>query len=130
MQAALEWCLLAQEALLWQDWPAAVSAGTRTGTADPSSARLPAAPPTAATHAGAGGDAGVSPSAAAAAAGAAANGHEAADAADAGVGVSTQLLLSGPRLKMGVAAGTPQSVTPDHLGRADYHGCAVNMASR
>jgi class 3 adenylate cyclase len=65
------------------------------------------------------------------AAAAAANGQEASDAAaDAGLGVSTQLLLSGPRLKMGVAAGTPQSVAPDHLGRADYHGHAVNMAAR
>ena len=32
--------------------------------------------------------------------------------------------------RMGVCSGAPQAVTPDHQGRADYHGNAVNMAAR
>ena len=28
---------------------------------------------------------------------------------------------------MGVCEGTPQAMLPDHLGRADYHGAAVNQ---
>lgn len=31
---------------------------------------------------------------------------------------------------MGVACGPPQSVSVDHMGRADYHGHAINMAAR
>lgn len=44
--------------------------------------------------------------------------------------VPQHILIGWPRLKMGVAAGTPQSVCPDYMGRADYHGHAVNMAAR
>lgn len=40
------------------------------------------------------------------------------------------LLFRGPRLKMGVCEGVPQSVEPDHVGRADYHGASVNQAAR
>ncbi len=38
------------------------------------------------------------------------------------------LLLA--RLKMGVCEGTPNSIQPDHLGRADYHGESINLAAR
>ncbi|KAI8476209.1 MAG: hypothetical protein J3K34DRAFT_271511 [Monoraphidium minutum] len=40
------------------------------------------------------------------------------------------LLFRGPRLKMGVCEGVPQSLEPDHVGRADYHGASVNAAAR
>lgn len=33
-----------------------------------------------------------------------------------------QLLLRGPRLRMGVSAGAPTSVLPDHMGHANYTG--------
>eukprot|EP00775_Hariotina_reticulata_P013223 gene13223-13354_t len=35
-----------------------------------------------------------------------------------------------PMLKMGLAEGVPEDVTPDFLGRADYFGMSVNMAAR
>ncbi|WIA12661.1 hypothetical protein OEZ85_006309 [Tetradesmus obliquus] len=35
-----------------------------------------------------------------------------------------------PVLRMGLAEGTPHSILPDHLGRADYHGPSVNLAAR
>jgi hypothetical protein len=54
----------------------------------------------------------------------------AAAAATAESAVPQHVLFGWPRLKMGVAAGTPQSVCPDYMGRADYHGHAVNMAAR
>lgn len=41
-----------------------------------------------------------------------------------------QLLYRGPRLKMGVCKGSPRSIAPDHLGRADYFGSNVNQAAR
>ena len=31
---------------------------------------------------------------------------------------------------MGVCEGVPNSILPDHLGRADYHGASVNQAAR
>jgi hypothetical protein len=34
------------------------------------------------------------------------------------------------RLKVGMCTGVPKSITPDHLGRADYHGAVVNQAAR
>ena len=40
------------------------------------------------------------------------------------------VLFRGPRLKMGVCEGSPASIMPDHLGRADYHGASVNQAAR
>ena len=40
------------------------------------------------------------------------------------------LLFRGPRLKMGVCEGSPASIMPDHLGRADYHGASINQAAR
>lgn len=40
------------------------------------------------------------------------------------------LLFRGPRLKIGLSEGAPKTIAPDHLGRADYHGHHVNMASR
>lgn len=46
------------------------------------------------------------------------------------LGAASSVLFSGPWVKMGVAAGAPQSVYPDYMGRADYHGNAVNMAAR
>eukprot|EP00983_Pelagomonas_calceolata_P093325 1157764-Pelagomonas_calceolata.AAC.7 len=30
------------------------------------------------------------------------------------------------RLKIGISQGRPDSIQPDHLGRADYHGDCVN----
>eukprot|EP00879_Flechtneria_rotunda_P013105 GHRR01013688.1.p1 GENE.GHRR01013688.1~~GHRR01013688.1.p1 ORF type:complete len:421 (+),score=166.22 GHRR01013688.1:1285-2547(+) len=36
----------------------------------------------------------------------------------------------GPRLRMGLAAGQPTSVLPDHAGRANYYGGSVNRAAR
>ena len=41
-----------------------------------------------------------------------------------------RILFRGPRLKMGVCEGSPASIMPDHLGRADYHGASVNQAAR
>jgi hypothetical protein len=34
------------------------------------------------------------------------------------------------RLKMGLCTGRPRFITPDHLGRADYHGSSINLAAR
>jgi len=34
------------------------------------------------------------------------------------------------RLKIGISFGRPDSIQPDHLGRADYHGDCVNSAAR
>lgn len=34
------------------------------------------------------------------------------------------------RLKMGVCEGSPRSILPDYLGRADYCGNSVNQAAR
>ena len=42
----------------------------------------------------------------------------------------THALLLPRRLKMGVCAGEPRTILPDHLGRADYHGASVNQAAR
>jgi hypothetical protein len=39
-------------------------------------------------------------------------------------------LFRGPRLRMGFAVGQPNSVLPDHTGRANYYGHAVNRAAR
>jgi class 3 adenylate cyclase len=36
----------------------------------------------------------------------------------------------GPRVKMGVFEGRPSSISPDHNGKADYHGHCINMAAR
>ena len=41
-----------------------------------------------------------------------------------------RVLFRGPRLKMGVCEGSPASIMPDHLGRADYHGASINQAAR
>lgn len=35
-------------------------------------------------------------------------------------------LFRGPRLRMGLAEGQPNSVIPDHNGRANYYGGSVN----
>uniref|UniRef100_A0A7S3QMH0 Guanylate cyclase domain-containing protein n=1 Tax=Dunaliella tertiolecta TaxID=3047 RepID=A0A7S3QMH0_DUNTE len=40
------------------------------------------------------------------------------------------LIFRGPRLKIGISQGRPDSIQPDHLGRADYHGDCVNSAAR
>ncbi len=37
-------------------------------------------------------------------------------------GLDGRLHFRGPRLKMGVAEGCPRQITPDHMGRAEYHG--------
>ncbi len=34
------------------------------------------------------------------------------------------------RLKMGICEGCPNTIMPDHLGRADYHGASINQAAR
>lgn len=34
------------------------------------------------------------------------------------------------RLKIGLAEGSPRCITPDHMGRADFHGAAINTAAR
>lgn len=39
-------------------------------------------------------------------------------------------LFRGPRLRMGLAEGHPNSVLPDHNGRANYYGGSVNRAAR
>lgn len=39
-------------------------------------------------------------------------------------------LFRGPRLRMGLAEGQPNSVLPDHTGRANYYGGSVNRAAR
>eukprot|EP00775_Hariotina_reticulata_P008470 gene8470-8653_t len=39
-------------------------------------------------------------------------------------------LFRGPRMKMGVCQGSPRTIMPDHLGRADYHGASINQAAR
>lgn len=31
---------------------------------------------------------------------------------------------------MGVCEGSPRSIIPDHMGRADFHGAAINTAAR
>jgi hypothetical protein len=31
---------------------------------------------------------------------------------------------------MGVCEGSPRSIFPDHMGRADYHGASINQAAR
>jgi hypothetical protein len=31
---------------------------------------------------------------------------------------------------MGLCEGSPRSVIPDHMGRADYHGASINQAAR
>ncbi|KAF5828611.1 hypothetical protein DUNSADRAFT_17324 [Dunaliella salina] len=36
------------------------------------------------------------------------------------------LIFRGPRLKIGISQGRPDSIQPDHLGRSDYHGDCVN----
>ena len=41
-----------------------------------------------------------------------------------------RLLFRGPRVKVGVCSGTPKTILPDHLGRADYHGATINQAAR
>ncbi|GAX79288.1 hypothetical protein CEUSTIGMA_g6729.t1 [Chlamydomonas eustigma] len=52
-----------------------------------------------------------------------------------------QIMFRGPRqarvmllntylLKMGVCKGTPSTIIPDHVGRADYLGPCINMAAR
>lgn len=33
-----------------------------------------------------------------------------------------QLLLRGPRLRMGLSDGVPTSILPDHMGHANYTG--------
>ena len=43
---------------------------------------------------------------------------------------ATWLILRGPRLKMGMCEGQANSVIPDHLGKADYHGPSINQAAR
>uniref|UniRef100_A0A383WDG8 Guanylate cyclase domain-containing protein n=1 Tax=Tetradesmus obliquus TaxID=3088 RepID=A0A383WDG8_TETOB len=40
------------------------------------------------------------------------------------------LLFRGPRLRMGLAAGRPDRILPDHTGRASYYGHSVNCAAR
>ena len=45
-------------------------------------------------------------------------------------GENGELLFRGPRLKMGMCEGYANSVLPDHLGRADYHGSSINQAAR
>jgi len=39
-------------------------------------------------------------------------------------------LFRGPRLRMGLAEGQPNSLLPDHAGRANYYGGSVNRAAR
>jgi hypothetical protein len=41
-----------------------------------------------------------------------------------------RLVFRGPRFKMGLCEGVPKTITPDHQGRADYHGAFVNQAAR
>ncbi len=31
---------------------------------------------------------------------------------------------------MGVCEGSPRSILPDHMGRADYFGASINQAAR
>ncbi|KAF5834843.1 hypothetical protein DUNSADRAFT_8344 [Dunaliella salina] len=41
-----------------------------------------------------------------------------------------RLIFRGPRLKIGISQGRPDSIQPDHMGRSDYHGDCVNSAAR
>ncbi|KXZ47811.1 hypothetical protein GPECTOR_32g423 [Gonium pectorale] len=41
-----------------------------------------------------------------------------------------RMVFRGPRMKIGVCEGSPRSVIPDHIGRADYHGASINQAAR
>jgi hypothetical protein len=100
-QAALAWCLLVQATLERLPW------------------RGPPPPTPGAATAGA---------APAGAAGAAA--AEPAGAAGTADAPPPLLPPVGLRLCMGAAQGVPQSILPDHLGRADYHAPFVNISSR
>ena len=31
---------------------------------------------------------------------------------------------------MGICEGSPRSILPDHMGRADYFGASINQAAR
>ncbi|WIA08451.1 hypothetical protein OEZ85_007888 [Tetradesmus obliquus] len=108
---ALEWCLLVQEALLWQDWPPALfdkphaAADRRSHLARLSTVAAPGAAAAFAAASAAGADVAAAPA-------------------------RTGPLFRGPRMKMGVACGPLRSVAVDHLGRADYHAVPINMAAR
>jgi len=102
---AVEWCIVAQEALMYLPWP-------------PGALSWPAYGEQVAAGCGGG--------AAAGAPGLVAGGGGGGGGAQG----APRLLLRGPRFSMGVAAGCPRSIAPDHLGRADYHGAAVNLAAR
>lgn len=39
--------------------------------------------------------------------------------------ITQQLLLRGPRLRMGISEGPPSNVLPDHMGHANYTGVCV-----
>ena len=45
-------------------------------------------------------------------------------------GKEGRLLFRGPRLKMGICEGSPASIMPDHLGRADYNGASIKQAAK
>ena len=40
------------------------------------------------------------------------------------------LMVTARRLKMGICEGSPRSILPDHMGRADYFGASINQAAR
>ena len=52
------------------------------------------------------------------------------DSADMSAMTTGRLLHRGPRLKMGICAGRPLAIRPDHLGRAEYIGASVTLASQ
>ena len=39
-------------------------------------------------------------------------------------------MVTARRLKMGICEGSPRSILPDHMGRADYFGASINQAAR
>ena len=45
-------------------------------------------------------------------------------------GVPPSPVIHLSRLKMGICEGSPASIMPDHMGRADYHGTSINQAAR
>lgn len=49
-------------------------------------------------------------------------------ATEPGFGTDPLPIFRGPRLRMGVCRGIPASIAPDHLGRAEYRGAAVDRA--
>jgi hypothetical protein len=104
-QAALAWCLLVQATLERLPWSSAPTPDGTAVVAAPAGAAIAAA----AEPAGAAGTSAAPPPP---------------------PPLPPPLPPVGLRLCMGAAQGHPQSILPDHLGRADYHAPFVNISAR